>query len=92
MPTTTLTLEVQPGTDVLQRIVCVCGRRNVDIVALSYLGGQITLTVGGDPWHTRRLGRWLSALVNVLSVGNEPATVPRGSGQEIEDGFGRPAA
>jgi hypothetical protein len=81
MPIANLTLEVQPDSDALHRIVCTCHRRNLRIVALSYAGGGLTLTVVGDEWHTRGIERWLATLVNVFDVQREvpddPAVVQR---------------
>ena len=68
MPTTNLTLQVQPGTDVLDRVVCICRRRNLRILALTYTDKQITLAVAGDGRQTRSIERWLSSLVDVLHV------------------------
>jgi hypothetical protein len=68
MPTTSLTLRVQPGSDGLHRVVSTCRRRSLEIVAMSYLDQQITLTVAGNDWHAGRIDRWLSALVDVFDV------------------------
>ena len=68
MPTTNLTLQVQPETDVLDRVVCICRRRNLRILTLTYTEEQITLTVAGDERQARSIERWLSSLVDVLSV------------------------
>ena len=68
MPTTNLTLQVQPGTDVLDRVVCICRRRNLRIVTLTYTDEQITLTVAGADRQARSIERWLSSLVDVLGV------------------------
>jgi hypothetical protein len=68
MPTTDLILRVQPGTDVLHRVVSVCRRRNLQILALSYAEQQITLTVVGDQRQTCGIVRWLSALLHVFEV------------------------
>jgi acetolactate synthase regulatory subunit len=68
MPTTNLTMQVQPGTDALHRIVCVCRRRNLQIIALTYAEPQIALTVSGDDRQARGIERWLSALLYVTEV------------------------
>ncbi len=68
MPTTSLTLQVQPDTDVLHRVVCTCRRRNLQIVALSYTQRQLALTVAGADFHLRGIDHWLAALVNVFEV------------------------
>jgi acetolactate synthase regulatory subunit len=68
MPTIDLTLQVEPGTDVLDRVVCTCRRRNLQIVTLAYAQHQIALTVTGADRHTRGLESWLAALVNVFEV------------------------
>lgn len=68
MPTAHLTLQVRSGTDVLHRVVCICRRRNLRILALTYADKQITLTVAGDERQTRSIERWLSSLVDVLHV------------------------
>ena len=68
MPTINLTLQVEPGTDVLDRVVCTCRRRNLQIVTLTYAQHQITLTVTGPDRQTRGLDSWLAALVNVFEV------------------------
>lgn len=68
MPTTSLTLEVQPDTDVLHRVVCICRRRMLQVVALSYAEQLITLTVAGPERQMRGIERWLSALLHVSTV------------------------
>jgi acetolactate synthase regulatory subunit len=64
----TLTLRVEPGTDALHRVVCVCHRRAVQIVALAYADDEITVTVEGHEQRSRHLGRWLGALHDVAAV------------------------
>jgi acetolactate synthase small subunit len=71
MPTTNLTLQVQPGTDVLDRVVCICRRRNLPILTLTYTEEQITLTVAGEERQARSIERWLSSLVDVLGVNSQ---------------------
>jgi acetolactate synthase regulatory subunit len=68
MPTTNLTLQVQPGTDVLDRVVCTCRRRNLRILTLTYTAEQITLTVAGEDRQARSIERWLSLLVDVIGL------------------------
>jgi acetolactate synthase regulatory subunit len=68
MPTTKLNIRVQPGNDVLHRVISVCHRRGLEIVALNYVEGLITITFVGRPGHTGRIDRWLAGLVDVLAV------------------------
>jgi acetolactate synthase regulatory subunit len=68
MPTTSLTLEVQPDTDVLHRGICMCRRRMLQVVALRYAEQRITLTVTGSERQMRGIERWLSALLHVSTV------------------------
>jgi hypothetical protein len=68
MPITSLTVQVQPGTDVLYRVTCICHRRNLQILELTYTDHQIAFTVCGDQRQTRGIERWLSALLHVLTV------------------------
>jgi acetolactate synthase regulatory subunit len=72
MPTTSLKLKVQPGSDVLDRVVTVCRRRGLEILILSYADDEIKLTVHGEHERARRLGRWLDALIDVLDVAQPP--------------------
>lgn len=71
MPITVLKLQVEPGTDVLDRVVCVCRRRSVEILALNYAQAEIDLAVEGESYRLHRLRDWLGALVNVLEVRKE---------------------
>ena len=68
MPTVTLKLRVRPRPDVLNRIVSTCRQRRVEIIALSYTGRELSLSVSGDEERTRRIERRLAALVDVLEV------------------------
>lgn len=75
MPSTIVTLRVQPGTDALHRVVCVCRRRGLEILELSYANDQIRLTIAGAERQMRQIERWLAALVNVFDVDrSEPVT------------------
>ena len=68
MSFTSFTLEVQPGSDALDRVVCVCRRRNLQIVALDYASDRLALTVGGADRQMRGIESWLAALVSVSAV------------------------
>ena len=68
MPTTSLTLEVQPDTDVLHRVICTCRRRMLQVVALTYADQLITLTLTGPDGQMRGIEQWLSALLHVSTV------------------------
>lgn len=68
MSTTTLSLYVHAGTDALHRVVSVCRRRNLEILALTYADDQIALTIRGDNRQVRQIDRWLAALVDVFEV------------------------
>jgi acetolactate synthase small subunit len=68
MPTVHLTLQTQPGTDALQRVVCISRRRNLQIVALSYVDREIAITLRGDERQVRGIDRWLASLVDVFGV------------------------
>jgi acetolactate synthase regulatory subunit len=66
MPTTDLTIELQPGTDALRRVLTLCVRRGIDIRRLSYVEGSLELSVGGE--RAERLCAWMDGLVDVLAV------------------------
>lgn len=68
MPSMNLSLCVQAGTDALHRVVTVCRRRNVEIVALTFSDSRIRLTISGDYGQMRQIDRWLAALVDVFEV------------------------
>jgi acetolactate synthase regulatory subunit len=68
MPTANLTLTIQPGPDVLHRVVCICRRRNLEIVELSYKHQQIALTLTGADRQMRGIESWLASLVQVFDV------------------------
>ena len=68
MPTVHLTLHTRSGTDVLQRVVCICRRRNLQIVALTYIDREIVITVRGEERQVRGIDRWLTSLVDVFRV------------------------
>ncbi len=68
MPNTNLTLDVQARTDALHRVVSVCRRRNVEILALTYSGNRISLEISGNQRQIRQIDRWLAALVDVFDV------------------------
>jgi acetolactate synthase small subunit len=68
MPTANLSLYVQARTDGLHRVVTVCRRRNVEILALTYSDSQISLEISGDDRQVRQIDRWLAALVDVFDV------------------------
>lgn len=76
MPNANLSLYVQAGTDALHRVVTVCRRRNVEILALTYSGDQIRLEISGGDRQVRQIDRWLDALVDVFDV--EFLEVPAG--------------
>jgi hypothetical protein len=76
-----LMIQVQSGSDALHRIVCVCHRRVVQIVALSYADDEITLTIEGDEYHSRQIARWLDALHDVVAV--RELVLPSRSTQEV---------
>jgi len=68
MPTADLILSVQPDTDVLHRVICVCHRRQLAITALTYHADRLQLRVDGEVTQSDRLSIWLAALPNVLNV------------------------
>jgi acetolactate synthase regulatory subunit len=68
MPNTSLSLYVHAGTDALHRVVSVCRRRNIEILALTYSDNQISLTISGGRRQMRQIDRWLDALVDVFDV------------------------
>jgi acetolactate synthase small subunit len=68
MPNANLSLYVQAGTDALHRVVSVCRRRNVEILALTYSDSQISLEIRGEDRQVRQIDRWLDALVDVFDV------------------------
>lgn len=68
MPNTSLSIYIHTGTDALHRVVSVCRRRNLEILALTYADDQITLTISGDARKMRQIDRWLAALVDVFDV------------------------
>jgi hypothetical protein len=68
MPRTSLMLTVSPDSDVLHRVISMCHRRHCEIDALSYGEGSFALTVRAAPDHARRIGGWLTGLVDVLDV------------------------
>jgi acetolactate synthase regulatory subunit len=69
MSTAQLDLRVHRGTDVLHRVVSICRRRQVEILALGYSGDRIRLVVQGDAARVRHLEPCLAALVDVRAVG-----------------------
>lgn len=71
MPTATFKVKAHPDDHLLQRIVVVCHRRRVDILALSYAPGEITLTVAAP--DLGRVGAWLRNLVDVIDVARADA-------------------
>jgi hypothetical protein len=83
MPTTELILNVQPDTDALHRVVCVCHRRRLDITALSYHSGCLRLTVHGGSGQSRHIRFWLAGLPNVLSVAEVNNPSRRGDGAAV---------
>jgi acetolactate synthase regulatory subunit len=68
MSSTNVTLHVQSGNDALHRVICVCRRRGLEIVELSYANEQIKLKIAGAERQMRQIDRWLAALVNVFQV------------------------
>jgi len=81
-----LMIHVRSGSDALHRIVCVCHRRLVQIVALSYADDEIALTIEGDEYHSRQITSWLDALHDVVAV--RELALPSGSTQEVALGCG----
>jgi hypothetical protein len=69
MPATTLKLRVNPQTDALHRVVSVCHRRSLEIIALHFTGDEIALTVIGEQLGARGIAHWLGALIDVVAVG-----------------------
>jgi acetolactate synthase small subunit len=78
MPTATFTVQVRPRSDVLHRVVSVCHRRALVIVALSYAGDAITLTVRGETGRSSHLRRWLGSLHDVVAVHELEPSFDRG--------------
>ena len=68
MSAITFEVRVGPGRDALHRIICVCHRRGLEIVALSYGYDELSLTLEGDERRMRQAERWLGALVDVSGV------------------------
>lgn len=68
MPTASLTITVQPGTDSLHRIVCICRRRNLEISELHYADVLVKLTISGADRQLRGIDRWLASLLHVVNV------------------------
>jgi acetolactate synthase small subunit len=68
MPTANLTLTIHPGPDVLHRVICICRRRNLEILALSYEQQRIALTLAGADRQVSGIERWLASLVHVFDV------------------------
>jgi acetolactate synthase small subunit len=68
MPTICVQAHVLPEPDVLQRVVTVCRRRYLDIVALNFGEDEIRLTVRGSADRCGRIVEWIGALVDVLDV------------------------
>jgi acetolactate synthase regulatory subunit len=68
MPTTNLSVQVRPESDALHRVVALCGRRYLEIIAMSFGGGEIHLTVRHERARSRHVTQWLAALVDVLDV------------------------
>ena len=44
----TLKIRVQPGSDALHRVLCVCHRRGMQILALTYADNELVLTIQGE--------------------------------------------
>jgi acetolactate synthase regulatory subunit len=68
MPTARLNLHVQSGTDALHRVLCVCRRRGLDVIALGYRDERIALTVAGQERQMGQIDHWLGAVVSVIDV------------------------
>lgn len=68
MPTIALSLQVQPSTDVLQRIVSICRKRKAEIIALTYADETVELSLCGERRAIRQIELWLAALVDVHQV------------------------
>jgi hypothetical protein len=68
MPAATFRIHIDAASDALHRIVCVCHRRHVGIVALDYAGGEMRLTLDGDQPRLLHMERWLGALRDVGEV------------------------
>jgi acetolactate synthase regulatory subunit len=68
MSAATLKVRVTPRSDALHRVISVCHRRALQIVALNFSGNEITLTVTGQEDRWRHLDRWLIGLHDVLAV------------------------
>lgn len=78
MPTTDLKLHLKPGADALHRVLCVCRRRGLEVLALTYADHELTLTVAGPPARRDRLALWIGALLDV-SVRERPKAFSVGS-------------
>ena len=68
MPTINLYVQVRPDSDALQRVVTLCGRRYLEILAMNYGANAIRLTVRYETARRRQIVQWLGALVDVLDV------------------------
>lgn len=64
----TLKIRVQPGSDALHRVLCVCHRRGMQILALTYTDDELVLTIQGEERRSRHIGHWLAALPSVLAL------------------------
>lgn len=82
MPTARLKIRVRSHSDALHRVMCVCHRRTVEIVALNFTGETIELAIAGSDRQLDGIGRWLSALPDVLGVHLRPSKPPLSRGRE----------
>jgi acetolactate synthase small subunit len=76
MPTATFKLHVRPGSDALHRVLSVCHRRVIEIVALAYGDGEMTLTIAGDERRLRQIGCRLGALRDVAAIREVRELIP----------------
>jgi acetolactate synthase regulatory subunit len=81
MSSTSLNLQVRPGTDVLQRVIGTCRRRGLSIVALTYEDRQLAITLTGSHRRTGQIQQWLAGLIDVLDVGQDDG--PRGESARV---------
>jgi acetolactate synthase regulatory subunit len=70
MPTVRLTLRLHPESDAVHRVISVCRRRRLQVIALDYAGDEMTITLTGEAGRTQRIGCWLDGLIDVLEVGH----------------------
>jgi hypothetical protein len=78
MPTIRLTLRLQPESDAMYRVLCLCRRRRIEVRALEYSGDAMSLTLAGDATRVERTRHWIASLIGVVGIGSAPSAARLG--------------